>query len=119
MNGKGDQAARNAASMADKPSNLPTSSEPAAPEKTEAAGTAHQNQEARKAGKASPIRSIGTPAKFDADEQQTDRPLARRERKQTAFFQPEAKAEAAKLDIKEASSLHTPLHLHCIGLTAM
>ena len=110
MSSKGDQAGDNAASTADKPSNLPTSSEPAAPEKTEAAGTAHQKQEAREAGKASPTKSSATPAKSDDDEQQTDRPSARRERKQTAFFQPEAKAEAAKLDIKEASSLHTPLH---------
>lgn len=47
-----------------------------------------------------------SPVRPSSEEQQADQPSARRERKKTEFFQPEAKAEAAKLQIKEANVMH-------------
>lgn len=48
----------------------------------------------------------GSPAKAKTNElaQSEEKPSGRRERKQTAFFQPEKKAETEKLEIREVGS---------------
>lgn len=47
------------------------------------------------------VASPARPSSHTQEQGDTDKPSARRERKQTAFFQPEKQAETAKLEIKE------------------
>ena len=85
-----------------KPSESLTHSESAAPESTNVATAASEQQ--KKTNQQTPFASIkDSPERPSSEEQQADRPSARRERKQTAFFQPEIKVETAKLEIKEVN----------------
>lgn len=56
-------------------------------------------------------KAKGSPAKAKAREpvQSEEKPSGRRERKQTAFFQPEKKSETEKLEIREVGSTSIPV----------
>lgn len=102
MSGKEQLDTPSAPSVEDKPSESLTHSESAAPESTNVATAAPEQQ--KKTKQQTPSASTKhSPERPATDGQQADRPSARRERKQTAFFQPEIKVETAKLEIKEVS----------------
>lgn len=86
----------------DKPSESLTPSESAAPESTNVA-TAAPEQQKRTKQQTPSASTKDSPERPSSDGQQADRLSARRERKQTAFFQPEIKVETAKLEIKEVN----------------
>lgn len=60
----------------------------------------HSEQAKERQAPAASTKGSPVPASATNDKQQSEQPSARRERKQTAFFQPEAKAENTKLEIK-------------------
>ena len=85
-----------------------THSEPAAPKATDVTTAVPEQHKSpnQQTPSASANDSLERPS---TGEQQADRPSVRRERKQTAFFQPDTKVETVKLEIKEVS-IET---LHC------